>query len=104
MIPAAYITEWRSHAPWTQNAWVEQDLIISRALVDIFVADGLADSLAFRGEPRSTSSTSHRQPATPKTSISYRRAPNPSATRSTVFGVYSTHGSVRHDAFSKRAA
>lgn len=49
MIPAAYITEWRSHAPWTQNAWVEQDLIISRALVDIFGADGLADSLAFRG-------------------------------------------------------
>jgi hypothetical protein len=49
VIPAAYITEWRSHAPWTQNAWVEQDLIISRALVDIFGADGLADSLAFRG-------------------------------------------------------
>jgi AhpD family alkylhydroperoxidase len=33
VIPAAYITEWRSQAPWTQNAWVEQDLIISRALV-----------------------------------------------------------------------
>jgi hypothetical protein len=27
VIPAAYITEWRSHAPWTQNAWVEQDLM-----------------------------------------------------------------------------
>lgn len=49
MIPAAYITEWRSHAPWAHNAWVEQDLIISRALVDIFGADGLADCLAFRG-------------------------------------------------------
>lgn len=49
MIPAAYITEWRSHAPWAQDAWVEQDLIISRALVEIFGTEGPADSLAFRG-------------------------------------------------------
>jgi hypothetical protein len=57
VIPAAYITEWRSHAPWTQNAWVEQDLIISRALVDIFGAEGLADSLSLHSAaaPRSTS-------------------------------------------------
>jgi predicted nucleotidyltransferase component of viral defense system len=49
VIPEAYITEWRSHAPWNQNAWVEQDLVISRALAEIFGADGLADRLAFRG-------------------------------------------------------
>ncbi len=36
MIPRAYITEWRSHAPWIQDAWVEQDLVISRAIVEIF--------------------------------------------------------------------
>ena len=28
MIPKAFITEWRMHAPWSQDAWVEQDLII----------------------------------------------------------------------------
>ncbi len=49
MIPKAYITEWRTHAPWTEDAWVEQDLIISRALVDIFGAPGVAERLAFRG-------------------------------------------------------
>ena len=49
MIPKAYITEWRSHAPWTEDAWVEQDLVISRALVGIFGAAGVAERLAFRG-------------------------------------------------------
>jgi predicted nucleotidyltransferase component of viral defense system len=49
VIPKAYITEWRSHAPWSQDAWVEQDLIISRALVDIFGAVDLAGRLAIRG-------------------------------------------------------
>lgn len=32
MIPKAYIDEWRSIAPFSQDAWVEQDLIISRAV------------------------------------------------------------------------
>jgi len=49
VIPKAYITEWRSHAPWSQDAWVEQDLVISRALVNIFGAAGVAERLAFRG-------------------------------------------------------
>jgi len=31
MIPRAFITEWRAQAPWGQDAWVEQDLVISRA-------------------------------------------------------------------------
>ena len=49
MIPRAYITEWRSHAPWTEDAWVEQDLVISRAIVGIFGDAGLRERLAFRG-------------------------------------------------------
>ena len=32
MIPSANITEWRATAPWSQDAWVEQDLAISRAI------------------------------------------------------------------------
>lgn len=49
MIPKAFITEWRDQAPWSQDAWVEQDLVISRALVAIFSHSDLAASLAFRG-------------------------------------------------------
>ena len=36
MIPRDYITEWRAEAPWVQDSQVEQDLVISRALVEIF--------------------------------------------------------------------
>jgi hypothetical protein len=36
VIPRDYITEWRARAPWTQDFQVEQDLVISRALVEIF--------------------------------------------------------------------
>ena len=49
MIPKAFITEWRDQAPWSQDAWVEQDLVISRALVEIFRLQDLAANLAFRG-------------------------------------------------------
>lgn len=35
--------------PWQDKAMVEQDLIISRALVDIFSDEFLASQLAFRG-------------------------------------------------------
>lgn len=49
MIPQAYITEWSSQVPWRTNEQVEQDLIISRALVEIFSDKFLADRLAFRG-------------------------------------------------------
>ena len=49
MIPRAFITGWRSQAPWSQDAWVEQDLIISRALVEIYQDPEVAQRLAFRG-------------------------------------------------------
>ncbi len=49
MIPRDYITEWRSQAPWVQDFQVEQDLVISRALVAIFSHPLLAKALAFRG-------------------------------------------------------
>ncbi|MCX6897005.1 MAG: nucleotidyl transferase AbiEii/AbiGii toxin family protein [Verrucomicrobia bacterium] len=49
MIPQAYITEWSKNVPWQTNEQVEQDLVICRALVEIFKDDFLADSLAFRG-------------------------------------------------------
>ena len=49
MIPRDFITEWRANAPWVQDFQVEQDLIISRALVEIFREPRLATALAFRG-------------------------------------------------------
>jgi predicted nucleotidyltransferase component of viral defense system len=49
MISLAYIREWRQNAPWLRNDQVEQDLIICRALVEIFTHPGLKDHLAFRG-------------------------------------------------------
>ena len=49
MIPKAYITEWSNNVPWQTNEQVEQDLVICRALIEIFKDDFLADNLAFRG-------------------------------------------------------
>jgi predicted nucleotidyltransferase component of viral defense system len=49
MIPRRYIEEWREHAPWPDNSQIEQDLIIERALVEIFSDDFLRPNLAFRG-------------------------------------------------------
>ena len=49
MISKDYITEWRDQAPWATDAQVEQDLIISRAVVEIFKAEDLALRLAWRG-------------------------------------------------------
>ena len=49
MIPQAYITEWSNQVPWQTNEQVEQDLVICRALVEIFSDEWLAKSLAFRG-------------------------------------------------------
>ena len=49
MIPRDYITAWRAQAPWIQDFQVEQDLVISRALVQIFSQPLLRESLAFRG-------------------------------------------------------
>jgi len=49
MISSAYIKEWRQKVPWPQNDQVEQDLIICRALVEIFNHPDIADNLAFRG-------------------------------------------------------
>jgi len=45
MIPQAYITEWANQVPWQTNEQVEQDLVICRALVEIFSDEFLAKSL-----------------------------------------------------------
>jgi predicted nucleotidyltransferase component of viral defense system len=49
LIPASYIQEWSTKAPWPTSQQVEQDLIISRALCDLFNAPALVGKIAFRG-------------------------------------------------------
>lgn len=49
MIPNAYIQAWRASAPWPDTRQVEQDLIICRALCDLFNAPALKGKIAFRG-------------------------------------------------------
>jgi len=49
LIPAAYIQEWSTRAPWPTSQQIEQDLIISRALCDLFNAPAIQGKIAFRG-------------------------------------------------------
>lgn len=49
MIPDIYIQDWRASAPWVQDVQVEQDLLICRALIEIYRDDYLRGNLAFRG-------------------------------------------------------
>lgn len=49
MIPTTHILNWRSTAPWISDAQVEQDLILSRVIVEIFSDPLLSSALAFRG-------------------------------------------------------
>ena len=49
MIPRAHINAWRNVAPWPSNAHVEQDLVLSRALVELFRRPDIARGLIFRG-------------------------------------------------------
>lgn len=49
MIPEAYITEWQNVVPWQSDAQIEQDLVISRILVDLFDNELLRSNLLFRG-------------------------------------------------------
>lgn len=49
MIPSQNIIAWSQRAPWAEQRQVEQDLIISRALVELFNDPFLAQELRFRG-------------------------------------------------------
>lgn len=49
MIPAQNLTAWSKFAPWAEQKQIEQDLIISRALIALFSDDFLREQLRFRG-------------------------------------------------------
>lgn len=49
MIPAADITAWRRRAPWPDDTQIEQDLVLSRLMIEIANHELLGPELAFRG-------------------------------------------------------
>ena len=49
MIPRAHITAWRKSAPWPDNTHVEQDLVLSRALVEMSNRPLVAEQAVLRG-------------------------------------------------------
>jgi predicted nucleotidyltransferase component of viral defense system len=49
MIPAAHIQAWAAKAPWPDQRQIEQDLVICRALCELFSAEALKGKIAFRG-------------------------------------------------------
>jgi hypothetical protein len=49
MIPMMNIIAWSNVVPWAEQRQVEQDLIISRAIVNLFADPFLREQLRFRG-------------------------------------------------------
>ena len=49
MIPENFIEQWRSSVKWRTLPQIEQDLVISRALVDLYNEPYIKDALVFRG-------------------------------------------------------
>lgn len=49
MIPSDHIAEWRAHTRWATDAQVEQDLVLCRALTEVFQDQELAEQVALRG-------------------------------------------------------
>lgn len=49
MVPRRFIEEWKEFSPWPEDAQVEQDLVIEKALVQLFSDPFLQERLAFRG-------------------------------------------------------
>lgn len=49
MIPRSHVLEWSKTVPWQEPRQVEQDLIITKALLKLYAHPHLCVSLAFRG-------------------------------------------------------
>jgi len=49
MIPENFVIAWQEKAPWQNYSQTEQDLVISRAIVEIFSSNLLKEKFLFRG-------------------------------------------------------
>ena len=73
MIPESFIENWRTHVKWQTPSMIEQDLVISRALVCLYNDPIIKDALVFRGAQLSINSLSNHQHVTAKISILYKK-------------------------------
>lgn len=55
MIPEAQINAWAAQAPWPNDSDIEQDLILSRLMIEIANDELLCPELAMRGGTRRAS-------------------------------------------------
>ena len=85
MIPMDHLQQWALIAPWPDSAQIEQDLIISRALCDLFNEPRLAGKIAFRGGTASTSCCFQNHCDIQKTSTWFKCEPGRLALSSMVF-------------------
>ena len=69
MIPTDFVLSWKKQAPWGDNDFVEQDLVISRALVESSPKSRCSKLLPSEVGQPSTSSSSNQPAAIPKISI-----------------------------------
>lgn len=49
MIPQSSIDEWRAVAPWSTDLQVEQDLVVARAVAELFEDESMRERVAMRG-------------------------------------------------------
>ena len=49
MIPEMIVEQWRANAQWPTLSMVEQDMVISRALIALYSEPKIKSTLAFRG-------------------------------------------------------
>ena len=49
MIPQANIVDWRTQAPWSSPDQIEHDLVLSRALCELYSHSFIQEGLVFRG-------------------------------------------------------
>ena len=49
MIPAMHLAHWRKVAPWGSDAQIEQDLVLTKAVVQLYSDPHLTETFAFRG-------------------------------------------------------
>jgi predicted nucleotidyltransferase component of viral defense system len=49
LLPKAYIDQWKLNSPWRQDEFIEQDLILSRLLIELYSSKIITENLAFRG-------------------------------------------------------
>jgi len=49
MIPPMHLTHWRGKAPWGSDAQIEQDLVLTKALIQLYSDPLLTEAFVFRG-------------------------------------------------------